>query len=119
MGTARVIDLTEKVAGALPAETDDEGFLKRPDMWTKSVAESIAEGVLPKNQLMGEDHWKVIDYLRDYYTQYTAVPPVRMLCKRTGINAPYLRELFPSGLINGACKIAGLPRAALRGLLYP
>ena len=119
MERARVISLGEKEAGPISSETDDDGFLKRPEMWTKSVADTIAAGVLPRNTSLGEDHWKVIDYLREYYIQFAAVPPVRMLCKRTGIPAPYLRELFPTGLINGACKIAGIPRAALRGILYP
>ncbi|HME46264.1 MAG TPA: TusE/DsrC/DsvC family sulfur relay protein [Syntrophorhabdales bacterium] len=99
------------------AEMDDEGFLVQPDMWTRGVAESIATAVLPGK--LEDDHWKVIDYLRDYFSRYNTVPPLRMLCKGTGVDLPYLRKLFPCGLINGACKIAGLPRAILRGLLYP
>ena len=99
------------------SEMDDEGYMTRPDAWTPGVAEAIAAEVMPGT--LGEDHWKVIDYLRNYYLQYNAVPPVRMLCQRCGIDAPYLRKLFPAGLIRGACKIAGLPRAILRGILYP
>jgi tRNA 2-thiouridine synthesizing protein E len=99
------------------SELDDEGYLTQPEMWTRDVAVSIAEDVLPGR--LEEDHWKVIDYLRDYFQQYEAVPHVRMLCNRTGVDVGYLRKLFPSGLLKGACKIAGLPRAALRGLLYP
>ncbi len=98
-------------------QMDDEGYLTQPDTWTREVAESIAEEVLPVR--MGDDHWKVIDYLRKYFSQFSAVPPVRMLCQQTGIEAPRLRKLFPSGLLKGACKIAGLPREALRGFLYP
>ena len=125
---SRVIDFTTALeglrslggsmkGGAMFPERDDEGFLMQPEMWTRSVGESIARDVLPGE--LSEDHWKVIDYLRDYYSQYNAVPPVRILAQRTGIDAPYLRTLFPCGLTNGACKIAGFPRAAVRGLLYP
>jgi len=117
MRAARVLEIDQREAGHAQAEIDDEGFLNRPDTWTREVAESIAAEVLPGK--LGQDHWKVIDYLRDYFCQFNAVPPLRMLCKRTEIDAPYLRKLFPCGLLKGACKIAGLPGAALRGLLYP
>ena len=99
------------------SELDDEGYLMQPETWTRDVAQSIAAEVLPGG--LGQDHWKVIDYIRDYFSQFNAVPPLRMLCKRTDIDAPYLRKLFPCGLLKGACKIAGLPRAILQGLLYP
>ncbi len=98
-------------------QTDDEGYIVQPEAWTKAFAESTAAGVLPDK--LEEDHWRVIDYLRDYFCQFDSIPPLRMLCKRTGINAPYLRKLFPCGLLKGACKIAGIPQAKVLGRLYP
>jgi len=99
-------------------KTDDEGFLLQPETWTKNVAELLAQGeVLGK---LTEDHWKVIDYLRQYYLQFDTVPPVKMLCRDTGLKFGYIRKLFPSGLTKGACKIAGIPRSTIRPwFLYP
>ena len=109
------------MASEIPAffpKTDDEGFLLQPETWTKNVAELLAQGeVLGK---LTEDHWKVIDYLRQYYLQFDTVPPVKMLCRDTGLKFGYIRKLFPSGLTRGACKIAGIPRSTIRPwFLYP
>ncbi len=93
-------------------KTDGEGYLMQPDTWTREVAESIAAQVLPGK--LEKDHWMVIDYLRDYFFKFESVPQLRILCKQTGIDAPYLGKLFPCGLLKGACKIAGLPGTILR-----
>lgn len=102
----------------LVPERDEEGFLLQPETWTKDVAELLAQGEVGKE--LTEDHWKVIDYLRNYYIEFKSVPPVRMLCKRTGLKFGYICKLFPSGLTRGACKIAGIPRnTILPSYLYP
>jgi len=99
-------------------EIDEEGFLSNSERWNKDVAELLA-----REEVRGglkEDHWKVIDYLRDYYLEFNSVPPVTMLCKRTGLRFNYICKLFPSGLTRGACKIAGIPRNTIKpGFLYP
>ena len=92
-------------------ETDMEGFLVHPEMWSKAVAESLAQGEVPGK--LTEEHWKVLDFLREYYLQFNNVPPIRMLCKRTGLKFAYICKLFPSGLVKGACRIAGMPRDAI------
>jgi tRNA 2-thiouridine synthesizing protein E len=99
-------------------ETDTEGFLSQPETWTKDVAEVLARREVPEK--LTEDHWKVIDYLRKYYLQFETVPPVKMLCRDTGLKFSYICKLFPSGLTKGACKIAGIPRSTIRPcFLYP
>ena len=35
---------------------------------------------------MGEEHWKLVNYLREYYLKYEIAPPVRMLVKQTGLD---------------------------------
>ena len=97
---------------------DEEGFLLNPEMWSRDFAQTFstkeAAGGLTK------DHWKVIDFLRDYYLVCGSVPPVPMLRKRTGVNLQAIYRLFPSGLTKGACRVAGIPRATIRpSFLYP
>ena len=97
---------------------DGEGFLVNPQTWSRDVAEILAAEEVPGG--LTEEHWKVIDFLRDYYLDCASVPPVPMVRKRTGVNLPGIYRLFPSGLTKGACRLAGVPRDTIRpSFLYP
>ena len=87
---------------------DEDGFLEDPNIWNEEVAQDFAttEGV---NELT-EEHWKLINYLRNYYLQFGIAPMIRKLCKETGLPLNRIYELFPSGPAKGACKLAGLPK---------
>ena len=99
-------------------ELDAEGFLVQPETWTKEVARMLAHDEV-EGDLTGE-HWRLIDYFREYYLEFKSVPPVRKLARDTGCNLKQAYKLFPSGLTKGACRLAGLPRMAVRpGLNYP
>jgi tRNA 2-thiouridine synthesizing protein E len=89
-------------------EIDEDGFIVSPEQWDESVAAAFAkdEGI----EELTEEHWKVINYLRDYYQQFEVAPMIRKLCKETGFNLKKIYELFPSGPAKGACKVAGLPK---------
>ncbi len=89
-------------------EVDEEGFIQEPEKWNQAVAEDLAKG--ENSYPLTERHWKVINYLRDFYLQSKIAPPVRMLCKRTGFDLKHINQLFPNGPANGACKVAGLPK---------
>ncbi len=94
--------------GGKEIEIDEDGFIQEPEKWDDAVAEDIAktEDASP----MGEEHWKLVRYLRDYYIKYEIAPPVRMVVKQTGLDLKKIYELFPSGPAKGACKVAGLPK---------
>jgi tRNA 2-thiouridine synthesizing protein E len=89
-------------------ELDEDGFIQEPELWDEELAKELAktEGV----EELTEDHWKVVNYLRNYYLEYGIAPMVRKLCKDTGYDLKTIYELFPSGPAKGACKIAGLPK---------
>ncbi len=90
-------------------EVDEDGFIQEPDRWSESLAQALAKSEEELDQL-SPDHWKVINYLRDYYKQFGIAPMIRKLCKDTGFELKYIYQLFPSGPAKGACKIAGLPK---------
>ncbi len=94
--------------GGKQLTVDEDGFIEEPSEWSKEVAESLAklEGV----EAMNDNHWKVVEYLRDYYLNYKTAPMIRKLCKETGFKLKEIYELFPSGPAKGACKVAGLPK---------
>ena len=95
-------------------ETDEEGYLVNLSDWNKEVAEYIAQ---TENVNMTDQHWEVVDFLREYYDEYQIAPAVRVLTKAIGKklgpdkgNSQYLYDLFPYGPAKQACKIAGLPK---------
>ena len=89
-------------------EIDDDGFLKKENTWTQDIAQLLALNIVPGE--LTEDHWKVINYLRHYYSEFRAVPPVRKLARDTGISLRELKELFPDGVTPDACRMAGIPK---------
>ena len=94
--------------GGIEVEVDEDGFIQDPDTWSEALAAAIAQ--TEDVTELTEDHWKVINYLRNYYQEFGIAPMIRKLCKETGFKLNYIYELFPSGPAKGACKIAGLPK---------
>jgi len=95
-------------------ETDEEGFLVNLGDWNPDVALELAKG---ESIDMTEQHWEVVNFLREYYDEYQIAPAVRVLTKAIGKklgpdkgNSKYLYDLFPYGPGKQACKIAGLPK---------
>ncbi|MFC2046767.1 TusE/DsrC/DsvC family sulfur relay protein [Chloroflexota bacterium] len=99
--------------GGMEIEIDEDGFIQEPGKWTKEVAEDLgkieAEYVQGQDK-MNDDHWTVVNYLRDYYLEYDIAPPVRMVVKKTALDLKKIYALFPKGPAAGACKVAGLPK---------
>lgn len=95
-------------------EHDEEGYISELDKWSKELAEIIAKD---ENIEMTDEHWEVVNFLRDYYEEYQIAPAVRVLIKsvkksmgKEKGNNKYLYTLFPYGPAKQACKIAGLPK---------
>jgi len=95
-------------------EADEEGYLIDISAWNEELAGLIAQD---EEIDMSEEHWEVVNFLREYYNEYQIAPAVRVLVKaikkkfgaEKGSNK-YLYELFPYGPAKQACKIAGLPK---------
>ncbi len=95
-------------------ETDEEGYLINLADWNEDIAKTIAK---TENVELSPSHWEVVNFLREYYTEFQIAPAVRVLTKAIGKklgadkgNSQYLYELFPYGPAKQACKIAGLPK---------
>ena len=89
-------------------DLDDKGYMTEPEQWNDKVAGALAEaeGIAE----LTEEHWRVIDFLREYHEVHGVAPMIRKLCKQTGFQLKEIYELFPSGPAKGACKVAGLPK---------
>jgi len=93
---------------------DEEGYLADLNDWVPEVAEVMSKA---EDAELNENHWEVINFLREYYEEYQIAPAVRVLTKAIGKklgkdkgNSKYLYELFPYGPGKQACKYAGLPK---------
>ena len=102
-----------EVNGAV-VELDEEGYLMNLEDWTTEVAKTFAA---EDDIELSEEHWDIINFLREYYEEYQIAPAVRVLTKAVGKrlgkekgNSKYLYSLFPFGPGKQACKYAGLPK---------
>ena len=90
-------------------EINEEGFLVDPQIWDKEVAQILASAQEGLENLT-EEHWSVINFIREHYEKNQLAPMVRSICRTTGLPLKRIYELFPSGPAKGACKLAGLPK---------
>ena len=100
-------------------ELNKKGFLVNFDAWNKDVAKALAK----KHDLeLGDCHWKVINFMRDYFMEYGIAPePREVIAKLGGQINPLVKctRKHLEGLFGGdckqACQIAGLPDTFCRG----
>jgi len=101
--------MAKKMLAGTEIEVEEDGFIQEPGKWSPAVAEDIAKEEASVHP-MTEDHWTLVNYIRDYYLQFEVAPPIRMVCKKTGVDLKKLYDLFPKGPAAGTCKVAGLPK---------
>lgn len=80
--------------------------------WNKDEAAELAKSL---GLELTQDHWQVIDYLRERYLEQGDPESARDIADdfesvyaEQGGNK-FLRRLFPGGPVTQGCKIAGLP----------
>jgi dissimilatory sulfite reductase related protein len=97
----------ETLEGA-PVDVDAEGFLLKPEQWSREMAGEIARenGIAE----LTDRHWLVIDFMRTTYLDTGSAPSIRSLGKLSGVPIKELYGLFPKGPAKLAAKIAGIPK---------
>ena len=100
-------------------EVDDYGYLLEAD-FSDAATQVIAaaEGVQ-----LTDDHWKVINFLRESYKEDGATPNLRNLIKglqeeadMPDVDSKVLFDLFPDGgAAKQGCRVAGLPQPKGKG----
>lgn len=95
-------------------ETDAEGYLTDLSRWSREVAEAFARQA---DIVLGTDHWRVIDLVRDFYEETGVAPAMRPLVKlaRERLGQEFgssiaLMRLFPGNPAKVVARIGGLPR---------
>jgi tRNA 2-thiouridine synthesizing protein E len=73
--------------------------------------EDFARTMAPRYGITGgltARHWEVIRFIRDTFEEYGHCPLVYHTCKANGLRLRDLKELFPTGYLRGACRLAGV-----------
>ena len=98
-------------------ETDEEGFLLEADFSDEAVnVIAAAEGIA-----LTDDHWSVINYMRESYKEEGHAPNFRTMLKELEAEHPgvewkqKLYDLFPEQPARQAARIAGLTKPFGKG----
>ena len=96
-----------RVLGGKEVHLDKEGFLWHPEDWTEEVAAALALecGI----EHLSEVQWRVIRFLRDYFSYHGRAPLNRDLKAGLNMSLMELESVFPEGIRRGARRVAGLP----------
>jgi tRNA 2-thiouridine synthesizing protein E len=87
--------------------TDTLGFLLNPADWDRGFAEATAAELKMPGGL-SEEHWRIIDYLREVHARDGVVPTLYATCEDNNLELNDLQRLFPDGYHRGAVRLAGL-----------
>ncbi len=86
---------------------DEEGFLTEYDQWDPVIADALATAIGVE---LTDDHWKVINFLREDFKANGATPTLRRVSTAGGIDIESLFTLFPKKPTKKMSYIAGLPK---------
>ena len=81
--------------------TDSEGYIVNMEDWSEAfvIAQAMMEGLE-----LTEEHWEVVQFLRDYYEKHGVQCEVRKMVKHFKViwgeergTSTYLHKIFPRG----------------------
>ncbi len=100
--------MTSKLICGKQVELDQDGHFVNYKDWCEAMANEMCkeEGI----EKLGEDHWKVINFMRDNFCKDGACPTLRKITKQSGVDTKAMYALFPKAPAKMAAKIAGLPK---------
>jgi len=98
-------------------ETNEQGYLHNLDDWSEAFASEIAKRDRIK---LYTDHWELIMYFHDYYSENQTSPTMHTIVRTLGNMKgdrfhnqkeyeKHIYNLFPVDPIHEICKLAGLP----------
>jgi tRNA 2-thiouridine synthesizing protein E len=93
---------------------DEDGFLLDAATWSQEAAQIIAD--MDDVGALSDQHWKVINYIRERFFAVGGVPAMRTVCKASGLDRDEIKQMF------GSCcevwRLAGLPNPGEEARAY-
>lgn len=90
----------------IPAR-DGDGYLADMSAWTPEVARAMAE---EDSFELDDAKWEQILKAREYYEEYSTVPPIRKFAKYINEDKKAMFELWLTGPMKPITKYGGLPK---------
>ncbi len=94
-----------QIAG-VNVELTDDGYFVDPLQWTKEIALELAKEV---NISLSEQHFEVIDFIREKFLKGEAVT-IRTIGKSGIVDVKGFYRLFPGAPLKKAAKVSGIPK---------
>ena len=88
-------------------ERDGDGYLVDMNVWTPEIGQAMAEvdGIQ-----IDETKWEQILKAREYYEEFSVVPPIRKFAKYLGANQKDIFKMWMTGPMKPITKYGGLPK---------
>ena len=97
---------TTTIAGH-QVEVNNEGFLSNPDDWDEQLGAEFARLI---GVAMSDEHWKLVQFLRDDYKAQGETPTLRRVSTQTGLPVKQLFTMFPGKPAKKMSYVAGVPK---------
>jgi tRNA 2-thiouridine synthesizing protein E len=86
---------------------DDEGFMTVYDEWNEEIGTRLAAQIGIE---LGDEHWKVINFLRSDFVEKGETATLRRVSTVGGIPTKSLFQLFPKKPAKKMAYVSGLPK---------
>ena len=88
-------------------ERDGDGYLADMSLWTPEIGRAMAEA---DGIELDDDKWEQILKAREYFDEYSVVPPIRKFAKYLQKDQKDMFKAWMSGPMKPITKYGGLPK---------
>ncbi len=88
-------------------ERDGDGYLVDMNIWSAEIGKAMAEA---DGVELDDVKWEQILKAREYYEEYSVVPPIRKFAKYLGADQKEMFKIWMTGPMKPITKYGGLPK---------
>lgn len=88
-------------------ERDGDGYLVDMNVWSPDVGKAMAEA---DGIQIDDVKWEQILKAREYYEEFSVVPPIRKFAKYLGADQKEMFKMWMTGPMKPITKYGGLPK---------
>lgn len=88
-------------------QRDGDGYLSDPSLWTPEIAQAMAQA---DGYELTDEKWQHILKAREYYEEWSTVPPIRKFAKYLEQDQKELFQIWMTGPMKPITKYGGLPK---------